>query len=117
MQDTQACCINIYHYLHVSLSVRLCTIYALPTSPSRNLVTALWYTAQALGVLLNAAIVQIPMALVYQFFFYFTLMLLVTATFMAINCRTCLPAVRYSTVTESRHRTEDMEEKATLEKE
>ena len=104
----------------MSVCLCLCTIHALPASPSRNLVTALWYTAQALGVLLNAAIVQIPMALVYQFFFYFTLMLLVTATFVAINCRACFPAVRtarYSTVTENRHRTEDMEEKATLEKE
>ena len=52
-------------------------------------MTALWYITQALGVLLNVAVVQIPMALVYQFFFYFVLMLLVTAIFLAINCRTC----------------------------
>ncbi|CAI8054280.1 Probable peptide transporter ptr2 [Geodia barretti] len=54
----------------------------------RNLVTALWYIAQAMGVLLNAAVVQIPISLVYQFFLYFVLMLLVTGLFMAINCRT-----------------------------
>jgi POT family proton-dependent oligopeptide transporter len=54
----------------------------------RNLVTALWYIVQALGVLLNAAVVQIPISLVYQFFLYFVLMLLVTGLFLAINCRT-----------------------------
>ena len=48
-------------------------------------MTAFWYIAQALGVLLNAAIVQIPIALVYQFFLYFTLMVLVIAVFIFIN--------------------------------
>ena len=55
----------------------------------RNVVTALWYIAQALGVLLNAAVLQIPISLVYQFFLYFLLMLLVTAIFLAVNSRTC----------------------------
>ena len=56
----------------------------------RNVVTALWYIAQALGVLLNVAVVQLPVSLVYQFFLYFSLMLLVTVSFTAINCsRTC----------------------------
>ena len=54
-------------------------------------MTALWYIAQALGVLLNAAIIQIPMSLVYQFFLYFCLMVIITALFVAINCRTCYP--------------------------
>ena len=73
-------------------------------------MTALWYIAQALGVLLNAAIIQIPMALVYQFFFYFLLMLLVTATFMAINCRTCA-----SNSTKSGYRKDNVERVETFE--
>ena len=48
-------------------------------------MTAFWYIAQALGVLLNAAIIQIPMALLYEFFFYFVLMVLVTTVFLVIN--------------------------------
>ena len=48
-------------------------------------MTAFWYIAQALGVLLNAAIIQIPMALLYEFFFYFALMVLVTTVFLVIN--------------------------------
>ena len=68
-----------------SISIYLLSLHL---SKCRNLVTALWYIAQALGVLLNAAVVQIPISLVYQFFLYFVLMLLVTGLFMAINCRT-----------------------------
>ena len=59
-------------------------------------MTALWYIAQALGVLLNAAIVQIPIALVYQFFLYFVLMLLVTVVFVTMNHRTCFVSARSS---------------------
>ena len=60
-------------------------------------MTALWYIAQALGAVLNIAVVQIPISLLYQFFLYFCLMLLVTALFLAINCRTnCCPSRKQS---------------------
>ncbi len=51
----------------------------------RNIVTALWAIAQALGTLLNAGIAEIPMTLKYEFFVYLLLISIVTVVFIVVN--------------------------------
>lgn len=53
----------------------------------RNIVSALWGVTQALGTLLNAAIAQLSISLMAQFFTYMGLMVVVTLLFVVINRR------------------------------
>ena len=50
-------------------------------------MSALWGVTQALGTLLNAAIAQLSISLMAQFFTYMGLMVVVTLLFVVINRR------------------------------